>query len=454
MQPALRGYETTLVSPGRELRRATAKCSGLLLIALLLAGTAWPYVFKSPIGFAAFALILVTTAIGPLPAAGARARSRFMAASFMFVAFGALVLLLSIVRVFDIDPNLPVRGDFMLRQSYFLFLWFPFLLGAISFWNALGRGVISACRAWGLPTLVVLACLDIAAGRLLGDQTQLLRADYVYFFDKFGFQFVFALIYLIYLAQSRRWSAGLSLIVVYAIATKLLHSGIMFNATTGTIFFVFLVASTIPLSSRRLQALGVVAVYLALTGLLASGVLFPEWFAEDNNDVWRLMAWRSNFEALWQSGLAGMGFGTPYFPVSAENLLNSMNNQFNTLSADLANSIDPQYVRGQHSSIVNMFYRMGVIGGALFLYLNIVLIRAGFANLKHRDPAVGRLGHATLVLFLMQIVQMTVHVGIETPIFLSIYMLTAALVLHLPSIAATQALVKTGRAPLDGSRSR
>jgi hypothetical protein len=148
------------------------------------------------------------------------------------------------------------------------------------------------------------------------------------------------------------------------------------------------------------------------------------------------MAWRSNLSTLWHSGLAGVGFGTPYFSITSDNMLNSMNNHFDSLSADMVSSVDQQYVRAQHSSIVNMFYRLGVIGGAIFLYLNILIARIGFANLTHPNPSIARMGYASFVLFVVQAVQMTVHVGLETPIFLSIYMLAATLILHVSAVAA------------------
>jgi hypothetical protein len=46
------------------------------------------------------------------------------------------------------------------------------------------------------------------------------------------------------------------------------------------------------------------------------------------------------------------------------------------------------------------------------------------------------MGYASFVLFVVQAVQMTVHVGLETPIFLSIYMLAATLILHVNAVAA------------------
>jgi hypothetical protein len=423
-------------SPSRRLRRALAKCSGLLLIALLVAGTAWPDLFKYPAGFAAFALMMMATAIAPVLDSGTKAKGEFLAASLMFVIYGAIVLILSVLGIFDIDPTLPVRSDYMLRQSYFLFLWFPFLFGALGFWNVLGRGIIAVCRRWGLPLLIVLAAADIASSRLLGDPAELDWVGYLSFFEKFGLQFLFSLTYLIYVTQTRHWIICLAVITGYALATKLLHAGIMFNATTGAIFFLFLFTSTIPFVSRRLRAIGVVSIYFALISVLAVGVVLPGWFAGDSNDFWRLMAWRSNFEALWHSGFAGVGFGTPYFSLTAQNMLNSMSNQFNTLSADLVDSVSPQYVRGQHSSIVNMFYRTGIIGGALFLYVNILVVRIGFKSLRHPSPPVARVAYVALVLFVMQMVQMTVHVGVETPIFLSIYMLAIAFVLHVSAIAA------------------
>lgn len=421
-------------SPSSRVRGAFARFSSLLLIALFLLGSAWPSVFKVAVGFALFAMLLMVTAIGPVTNPAARSRGQVLTAMLLFVAYGAVILALSALKLFDIDPKLPVRTDYMLRQAYFLFLWLPFLYGAASFWTALASEIFGVCRRWGLVLLAALAALDLVTSRLFGDPNELLWAGYTSYFDKFGFQFVFSLTYLIYIAHSRHWVLCLLLITAYAALSKLLDAGIMFNATTGTIFFLFLVTSSIPLVSRQLKATGVISIYLALIAFLMLGILFPHLFSGDRNDEWRLMAWRSNFSALWESGLAGLGFGTPYFTVTAENMLNSMSNQFNSLSADLINSVDPQYVRAQHSSIVNMFYRLGIVGGALFVYMNVLIVRIGLSGLRHRNSAIARMSYVALVLFVAQTVQMTVHVGLETPIFLSIYMLSVALILHVNAV--------------------
>jgi hypothetical protein len=441
MSPAIREavhqaiyHGAAVRAPHLRLRYGAVKCMALLLVLLFLVGTAWPSTFKQMAGFAVFALLL--TAMAAVPVAASKASTRVLIASLTFVGFGAVILVLSAFGVFGIDPTLPVRNQYMPRQAYFLFLWFPFLLGAAGFWNVLGLDIFSVCRRWGIPLLVMLAVADLATARLFGNPSQLAYSGYLYFLDKFGLQFVFSLVYLIYVSHTRRWLLCLLLITVYAAVSKLFHFGIMFNATTGAIFYLFLATSTIPLASRRLQAIGVVFIYLALVAFLVFGMLFPGVFSSDNNDSWRLMAWRSNLATLWHSGLAGVGFGTPYFSITSDNMLNSMNNHFDSLSADMVSSVDQQYVRAQHSSIVNMFYRLGVIGGAIFLYLNILIARIGFANLTHPNPSIARMGYASFVLFVVQAVQMTVHVGLETPIFLSIYMLAATLILHVNAVAA------------------
>jgi hypothetical protein len=429
-------YGSSAHSPRFKIQQGIAKCLGLLLIILFIVGSSWPSVFKALAGFAVFALVLTAIAIGPVLNPGTRARTQVLIASLAFVAFGAIILGLSVFHFFDIEPTLQLRSQYLLRQAYFLFLWIPFLLGALSFWNALGSQIVAVCRQWGIPLLVILAVSDIGTALLLGNQKELSWVGYLYFLDKFGFQFTFSLIYLLYVSHERHWILCLLLITAFAAASKLLHAGVMFNATTGAIFYLFLVTSTVPLASRRLQASGVVCIYLALVSFLVIGLLFPDWLSQDRNDQWRLMAWRSNFEALWRSGLAGVGFGTPYFAVTADNMLNTMNNQFNSLSADLMNSTDPQYVRAQHSSIVNMFYRLGLVGGGIFLYFNILVARIGFSNLSHPSPAITRTAYAAFVLFVVQAVQMTVHVGLETPIFLSIYMLSVAFILHVAAAAS------------------
>jgi hypothetical protein len=439
------GATARIASTRLRIRQGAVKCLGVLLIVLFLVGTSWPTVFKHPAGFALFAMILTAMVAGPPSDSGSRARTRVLIASLVFVTFGAAILLLSMMRVFAIGPTLPVRNDYILRQAYFVFLWIPFLLGAVSFWSALGPAIIAVCRRWALPLLVMMALWDLASARLAGNLSQIAWSGYYSFLDKFGLQFVFSLIYLFYVAHTRHWILCLALITVYAAASKLLHAGVMFNATTGAIFYLFLVTSTIPLVSRRLQACGVTLIYLALIAFLVLGMLVPDLFNQDRNNEWRLMAWRANLDALWTSGLAGVGFGTPYFPLISGNILNTLDNQWNSVSANMVNPIDPQYVRAQHSSIVNMFYRLGLVGGVLFIWLNLLIARIGFAGLRHPDPAVARLAYAAFVLFVVQAVQMTVHVGLETPIFLSIYMLSTALVLHVNSLAAKTLPVKALR---------
>jgi O-antigen ligase len=91
--------------------------------------------------------------------------------------------------------------------------------------------------------------------------------------------------------------------------------------------------------------------------------------------------------------------------------------------------VEPQYYRGQHSSVVNVFYRMGIIGGVLF-----VLINAGALLLAYRgigaaaDPIQRRHCFIALVLLVTQIVQMSIHVGLETPRFILLYVLSIGLV--------------------------
>src|ERR1044071_334244 len=180
------GVAVRSTSPRNRTRQGVVKCLGVLLVVLFLVGMSWPSVFKHPAGFALFALALIGMAVGSTSDSRSRARTQVLIVSLAFVAFGAIVLVLSAMHVFAIEPTLPVRNDFMLRQAYFLFLWIPLLLGAASFWKTLGSSVIAVCRRWALPILIILAIADVVTARLFGDPTQLAWVHYNSFLDKFG----------------------------------------------------------------------------------------------------------------------------------------------------------------------------------------------------------------------------------------------------------------------------
>jgi O-antigen ligase len=113
-----------------------------------------------------------------------------------------------------------------------------------------------------------------------------------------------------------------------------------------------------------------------------------------DNTGWRLMVWVNNIKyTINDTFLIGHGFGTTYFP--SRNTVEFMP--------------DPggdDFLRGQHSSLVNIFYRMGIVGLLLFL--------AYFKSMEKKIKNFNAPPQLNYILLFGMII-IGVNVGLESP---------------------------------------
>jgi hypothetical protein len=128
--------------------------------------------------------------------------------------------------------------------------------------------------------------------------------------------------------------------------------------------------------SARHALISVVAVAGTVVLFLAIGTIAPSVLSFDLNTEWRFLVWRENLFASLNSGLLGVGFGTPYYALSVGNIAESYRlTQYAEFQGYAFSSpVDLLYIRAQHSSFVNAFYRMGILGGGLLLALNAAVL--------------------------------------------------------------------------------
>lgn len=384
-------------------------------------------VFKSGAGFAVVVALIVANMATTRYVFTWFRLDRFRLLTVGFVLVGAVGLVLSLLEAYPGLPLLPYRQDYVLRHGYFVALWLPVLIGGVSFWDRNLEWTIALSRRNGLLVLAVLAVGDLVTAKLFGDPRTANWSGYVYYLEKAAFAFVFSVTYVFYVVHGgRRWLAA-GLITIYFLLSRMLALGIMFNAATGAFIYVALILASLPIGSVRLRSTLVVAVLAGAVAIIAYGTVFPEQFAFDRNTYWRLASWRQNLGSLWGSYLVGVGFGTPYHPLSMENLIVA-----GTLD-DLREPAFPgeaQYFRAQHSSFINILYRLGLPAGLIFAALNALLVgRLAKAVRVVRSPVTQRTVFAALVLFVVAVFQIMVHVGLETPRFFVVYMLSMALAL-------------------------
>lgn len=111
--------------------------------------------------------------------------------------------------------------------------------------------------------------------------------------------------------------------------------------------------------------------FIIFLSILALSTVISEKVSEDGNSQWRLVVWINEMVSLARTKFTGVGFGSAYVSTEILKETTNLNMYTNNETKDFLVGI---FIVGNHSSIVNMFYRMGLIGGFLFLLLNIRLL--------------------------------------------------------------------------------
>ena len=94
-----------------------------------------------------------------------------------------------------------------------------------------------------------------------------------------------------------------------------------------------------------------------------------EIITTDENSLWRLRVWENEINTLSDTYYTGVGFGTSYVTYDIYTIVNNSNMYFDkdrTLYGRL-------FMVANHNSFLNMFYRMGYVGGIIFTLLNIMI---------------------------------------------------------------------------------
>ncbi len=351
--------------------------------------------------------------------------------SILFTGVGVLYMALSAMDIIQGGPLRPRRYDFLLRHSYFFVLWLPLLLGGTALVAALIPTLPARLRWAALPVLALLAAADLVTAVVLGDPATA-SEGYVAFLDAPTITFLYALCFLFHAAACRQILWPLIIVVAHFAVASVFDIGMMFTTLTGSFVFVVLVAFALTMwRGAPRKALYLVALLggLLLFGL-AVGALLPTLAGGDLNSQWRFMVWRENLFAAIESGFVGVGFGVPYFPVSGANIAEAVRLTSTPAFAVYAQTspIEILYVRGQHSSLVNAFYRTGLIGGLLLILFNLAVIATAMRAAARATGKDAALYAAAGALFIIELTQTAMHVGLESPRYFTWYMLAVCIV--------------------------
>ena len=426
------------IGPAHRSRSSAGleKALSVILLVWLLAGTfAQDLIFRSLVAtLPAFAIIAIATVILFLRNGLAIRRDGPYVALLIFLTAGAVSLFLSVLGYPDI-AELPRSSRYIPRQGYFLVILPMAILAGFVVWRQLYAKAYEFSARNFVPLILTIMVADVATAYLFGDPLFREINDYSRHLDKLTLYFFVTFLFMARITHPARYSpvGPLVLLMVYFIATRFLTYGSLLSASTGFVLMGFML---IALVTRSRPVLMVEMLLLSLGSIVVLaivGTTFPDLFAWDPNALWRFNNWHTNFQTLHETGYVGIGFGTPYFPITSQDLEHSITILKRGSEPWTGNTetYDLIFMRAQHTSFVNMFFRTGVVGGISFLAFNLLLLRDVMRRIRSADAQRTPHLQTAFVLLIAGIFQTMMHVGIETPRFLIVYGLSVALVLLL-----------------------
>lgn len=129
----------------------------------------------------------------------------------------------------------------------------------------------------------------------------------------------------------------------------------------------------------------------------------------DSNTLWRWRVWENEYHSLMATNFMGVGFGSAYV---SYDIVDSVDN-YNMYKSEDGSIYDGLFLVANHNSFLNMFYRMGVLGGSLFLILLFQLIRWTISSYRHADKEMKLYIWCAFVCFADQVVIALFNPGLE-----------------------------------------
>ena len=296
-----------------------------------------------------------------------------------FFGFGFLCIFFSLIGGYGYLFNIPLDKSYIFRQSYFIiYLAIGIPVFAESFNYGLFKLFINNLKIFFLFSLVFFDDGIIMAIILLISMGNRKLA-----FLFFSFYLIFFHLFTDVVSLQTLLVQGL--LMLYFITKIDFKFKLIFSLTIILIFSGYYITDEI------IMALKII----------------------DNNAGWRLGIWVDNIKStINDTFLFGHGFGTTYFAAEGrepgeyiyQGLLTRSNYAAETLRS--YSIYQAEFVLGQHNSIINIFYRMGIIGLVLFFNLLIGIIK------QINDYVVTKEAKYIVLICLIII---GVNVGLESP---------------------------------------
>ena len=170
----------------------------------------------------------------------------------------------------------------------------------------------------------------------------------------------------------------------------------------------------------------VTIMFVAIIGIFLSYGLMMVYIKSDPNSLWRLSVWINEIESLSKTWFTGVGFGSAYVTNDIIFQVNNSNMYTTNVEGGLESGI---YLVANHSSLLNMFYRMGLLGGLSFLALNVQLIRVVVITYQQAIPEMKSLLWRLFAVFIYETIIIALNPGLEMMQFALSYILSLSVLL-------------------------
>ena len=169
-----------------------------------------------------------------------------------------------------------------------------------------------------------------------------------------------------YLGISKKWILGFLPFIGYLFGGSTTYL-IAVTILSFIIVFRHQISNSLQRNGRvKIQRLGIFAVLL----LIATSSFIMEQIDADPNSMWRLVVWINELHSLAQTYYTGVGFGAAYV---SDFILRETDNINMYMKSDVG-FMEGVFVIANHNSVLNIFYRMGIVGVFLFLAINMFLL--------------------------------------------------------------------------------
>jgi hypothetical protein len=311
------------------------------------------------------------------------------------------------------DEYYKYERAYIVRQSYFVFIFPLFVVAGMEVYSSLRVQIYNTFKRYGLGIFITILLLDIGTAMLLGELSFREENGYEYYLDKGLIWLFVCFVYFQGVASYNNKKSYFILLNLFFIIEIFLGYGVMFNAMTGVVLYLLMFTFYFTSLTKGMRKYSLF-IYFSIVVILFMFVLvapfFKEFFEGDLNTFWRLSSWENNLLAVFSNYSFGVGFGVAYFPNSPEALDAAFRSYIKEGSS--YGMYDSLFVRGQHSSIINVFFRLGVLGGVLLISIFTTILLYAKKYFKCNEV------FFLTPIFIGGLLNISVHVGFESPPFL------------------------------------